>query len=226
MGELPREFTVTETGESFLLYDNRESMGQEGRILIFATKENLRILSKSRIWFVDGTFKTSPKIFLPIFTIHGLVHEHAFPMVYSFLENKQEIYYVAIFQAVKAMASAMRVNIAGRETVISDFELSIVNAVRLVFPRSQSRLCFFHLGQSTWRNVQEHGLQAAYINTDTPRNLNCHTPTFEFGIRSSWWHRWMFRRTDGYYSGRRLRNSRAVWKNLHSWRVRTGAPGR
>ena len=44
-------------------------------------------------------------------------------------------------------------------TVICDFELAIINSVREVFPTSNLRHCFFHLGQSGYRKVQSLGLQ-------------------------------------------------------------------
>ena len=126
LGELPRDFTVTDSGELFLLYDNKETMDGEGRILVFATKENLRILFKSRIWFVDGTFKTAPNISLQLFTIHGLYDkDYSFPLVYALLENKLELSYTAVLQAVKAIAKATGIHVLDPETVIADFEVAI-----------------------------------------------------------------------------------------------------
>ena len=41
-----------------------------GRIIVFATKENLRILfERSRTWYLDGTFKVTPGIFYQLFVI-------------------------------------------------------------------------------------------------------------------------------------------------------------
>jgi len=148
-------------------------MDGEGRILVFATKEYLRILFKSRIWFVDGTFKTAPDIFLQLFTIHGLYDkDYSFPLVYALLENKLELSYTAVLQAVKAIATATGIHVLDPETVIADFEVAIINAVKFVLPNANLRLCCYHLGQSMWRSVQEHGLQADYINTEKPEVKN------------------------------------------------------
>ena len=35
----------------------------EGRVIIFTTKENLQKLKASKMWFADGTFKPSPSFF-------------------------------------------------------------------------------------------------------------------------------------------------------------------
>jgi len=97
-----------------------------GRILVFATKEYLRILFKSRIWFVDGTFETAPDIFLQLFIIHGLYDkDYSFPLVYALLEKELELPYTAVLQAVKAMATATGIHVLDPETVIADFEVAI-----------------------------------------------------------------------------------------------------
>ena len=171
LGELLRDFTVTDSGELLLLYD-KNTMDGEGRILVFATKENLRTLFKSRIWFADGTFKTAPDIFLRLFTtFFACTTKTTFHscMPYALLENKLELSYTAVLQAVKAMTTAAGIHVLDPQTVIADFEVAIINAVKFELPNANLRLCFYHLGQSTWKSVQEHGLQADYINTKKNR---------------------------------------------------------
>lgn len=61
--KVPDKFQLTKTGEKFLVYDSfcDDDCGAGcGRILVFATRENLRLLFRSAIWFVDGTFKSAP----------------------------------------------------------------------------------------------------------------------------------------------------------------------
>ena len=73
--EIPTQFRKTIVGETFLLYYSYENENYTlrcGRILIFSTSENLRALFRSRIWFVDGTFKTAPTIFFSIIRYYGL----------------------------------------------------------------------------------------------------------------------------------------------------------
>ncbi|KAK3923874.1 RNA polymerase-associated protein RapA [Frankliniella fusca] len=90
------------------------------------------------------------------------------------------------------------------ETLVSDFELSIINAVKTVFPHSNIRLCFFHLGQSVYRKVQESGLQVAYANPDDREIKNgvhmllslAFVPVEDLEIghsttcRKTWWRSW------------------------------------
>lgn len=65
LGEIPTDFRNSLAGENFLLYNSFEMDEEDeyGRILIYATPENLRNLYKSHVWFVDGTFKSAPSIF-------------------------------------------------------------------------------------------------------------------------------------------------------------------
>ena len=72
--EIPDVYQKTLVGENFLLYDSYEDENYDlqcGRIIIFCTEENLRILIRSLTWFVDGTFSTVPSIFFQFFATLG-----------------------------------------------------------------------------------------------------------------------------------------------------------
>ncbi|KAJ8680978.1 hypothetical protein QAD02_016765 [Eretmocerus hayati] len=92
--DLPDQYTRTLAGENFLIHD---SGAGDGRILVFATRRNLELLARSPLWFFDGTFEASPRIFVQIFTILGICtraqgnnanvaenSESASPFVYAF----------------------------------------------------------------------------------------------------------------------------------------------
>lgn len=66
---LSDKYTVTFKGNRFLLHDNENN---ENRLLIFATEENLRVLSKCNEWYCDGTFGIVPNMFTQLYTIHGM----------------------------------------------------------------------------------------------------------------------------------------------------------
>ena len=81
LGDIPRRYRETLLGETFLLYDNGpanedsdvESAEEEedsGRVLVFSIRWNIvEVLCNSSIWFLDGIFKTAPRIFAQLFTI-------------------------------------------------------------------------------------------------------------------------------------------------------------
>jgi len=89
---LPDRYKVTLLNENFLLYDSgspdnevsrsedeeSDSAGESEhaeaahRVIVFATRRNIEFLCESPTWFLDGTFSTSPNLFVQIFTILGI----------------------------------------------------------------------------------------------------------------------------------------------------------
>ena len=88
-------------GEPFFLYDSRDEdetssddddeKEERPRVLVFAARRNLRLLAKSDTWFVDGTFKTAPSLFVQVFTVHGMFKDHALPFVYELLTGTNQV---------------------------------------------------------------------------------------------------------------------------------------
>ncbi|KAK7604825.1 hypothetical protein V9T40_006011 [Parthenolecanium corni] len=57
---------------------------------------------------------------------------------------------------------------------MTDFEKAIINACQGVYPDVSVSCCFFHLGQSVNRHVQQEDLQIAY-NDPVDRSINVFT---------------------------------------------------
>ena len=55
---LPERYQVTKAGEQFPNFDS--GVGDNERILIFATRQGIHFLSNNSQWFMDGTFKLCP----------------------------------------------------------------------------------------------------------------------------------------------------------------------
>lgn len=146
--------------------EEAEERRRRKRILIFGTRDCLRKLCASDTWLLDGTFKVSPTLFTQLFTIHGTFRGAAFPFVYALLPNKEQASYTTVLEVVLDKCKAARIRSPDPNTVVSDFEVGIINAVTTVFPDAELRLCFFHLGQSVYRHVQDAGLQVAYRDPD------------------------------------------------------------
>lgn len=66
--ELSEKYTVTKRGDNFLLYDNAL---ENDRLLIFGTKDNLRVLKNCSTFHCDGTFDVTPPGFNQLYTLHG-----------------------------------------------------------------------------------------------------------------------------------------------------------
>jgi len=196
---IPDMYQKTLLGEQFLLYDSRtdgsdrssseeededvpEGQGQPQarRVIVFATRKNIEFLCESPIWFVDGTFKTSPSIFAQIFTVMGLRRRVgseeavAIPLVYCLLSGKQKALYIEALEAVDRAVQQYRIDPCTPTKIMSDFEIAITNACKRVFPGTAVSGCFFHLGQSIYRKVQEVGLQVQY-NDRNDRSIKEYT---------------------------------------------------
>lgn len=57
--DIPDRFTKSLAGENFMLTNSIVNKGAANQchVIVFETRWNLKILSKSATWFVDGTFK-------------------------------------------------------------------------------------------------------------------------------------------------------------------------
>lgn len=179
LAEVPDKFKRTFLDEAFLLYDSRDDEDQDqddeprDRVLVFSTRRNIDLLCRSRTWFLDGTFKTSPSLFTQIFTILGLrrrrrniVHGYgeglAVPLVYALLTRKTTEQYAAVLRVVQRALDEYNLTQCDPKRFTCDFEKSILNACADVFPAVDMSCCFFHLSQSLYRRVQDSGLQVQY----------------------------------------------------------------
>lgn len=148
------QYKVTSEGKPFLLYD---SGAIENRILVFSTEDNLKALSKSNNWYVDGTFKTVPLIFNQLFMIHGIQENLSIPLVYALLPNKSTETYKNLFEQLKILSPDLHPT-----NVMSDFEQAIVNAVKSSFVGCRQHFCLFHLGQNVYWKLGAAGFKNNY----------------------------------------------------------------
>uniref|UniRef100_A0ABD2VWZ0 MULE transposase domain-containing protein n=1 Tax=Trichogramma kaykai TaxID=54128 RepID=A0ABD2VWZ0_9HYME len=169
--DIPDQFRKTKVGEPFLIYDSFEDENAAGtdRIIVFSTKENLSDLARSRIWYVDGTFKTAPSIFHQLFVIMGLTQQYVNGMelniallyVYALMKSKTQLSYAKVFEVTSSTAENLGIAVIPPEIIMCDFELSIIKAATTRFGLIV-RGCLFHLCQSIYRHVQSEGLQQKY----------------------------------------------------------------
>ncbi|XP_048488972.1 uncharacterized protein LOC125491334 [Plutella xylostella] len=163
--DVPSDYKSVE-GELFLAKDIE--YGNNNRLLLFCTKGNLKILRSSRIWILDGTFRTCPSIFSQIYSIHAIVGMDAetkktIPVVYCFLTDKAEESYMVLFRELVSYAAEFEYEL-NPQHIITDFEISMINVIRIQFPEANHSGCFFHLGQNVWRQIQKSGLVSRYGN--------------------------------------------------------------
>lgn len=71
------------------------------RIVIFGREDWLDHLSTLSTWYIDGTFKISPKIFSQVYVIMAKKFNGVHPIVYALLPNKQGPTYRRMFNMIK-----------------------------------------------------------------------------------------------------------------------------
>ena len=142
-------------GEEWLIYQNTRD---ENTCIILARKANLRKLKQSKVWYGDGTFDVSPKVFYQMYTIHSPVMGKILPMVYCLLSNKSSESYRQIFEVLN---NEMQGECAV-EKFRSDFEKAPIKEFLQVFPERSVEACFFHFAQANWCQIQRLGLSTLY----------------------------------------------------------------
>lgn len=177
LGDIPEEFKVTKNNKKFLCFDSyldedseddeddeaeEDQRRREKRILIYATKADLKILAASSTWYIDGTFDTAPDIFTQVLTIHGEYLGEVVPLVYALLPDKAQETYTRFMDGLLDACEKLHIRRPNPEVAILDFEKAVINVLMLFFVDAVVRLCLFHLKQSAFRKIQDLGLQAAY----------------------------------------------------------------
>ena len=79
---------VTKEGEIFLLFDTGED--PKNRIICFCKDWNLLKLLEADQWLANVTFRSSPKIFRQLWSIHAQFGERTLPMIYFLMTGKTQ----------------------------------------------------------------------------------------------------------------------------------------
>lgn len=127
----------------------------------------LRLACQSRHIWCDGTFKSVPRLFFQLYTVHGIVGSHVFPLVFCLCSRKTEETYTIIFNHLKEHARRLGLRFAP-DRVSMDFERASMNAVHNVLPEADCSGCLFHWAQNLMKKAGEFGLKAAYENPNHP----------------------------------------------------------
>ncbi|CAI6368946.1 unnamed protein product [Macrosiphum euphorbiae] len=104
--------------------------------ILFCNIKYIENIKNVRISGCDGTFKTVPKTIdeecYQLFTFHIKYKNISFPMVYALLTGKIEVIYKELFQYVRHVLPLQY----DKMTIITDYEISHINNIALVFPES------------------------------------------------------------------------------------------
>lgn len=146
--------------QQFLIAD--KSFNGNNRILMFTSISNMQLLSKSTVWFMDGTFKCCPSFLCQLFTIHAMMDENNIvPLVFGLMSNKSQNAYYEFFFEIFKYACENNIHLHPKY-IISDFEKASINAIKCFLPDVINKGCYFHFGQIIWRRIQTEKLQTKY----------------------------------------------------------------
>lgn len=123
-------------------------------------------LCDAAVWWMDGTFSSTPQIFEQLYTIHIKIHGEFMPHMWCLLPNKQMNTYVRLFHLIKREATLLQHDLNPRVVHI-DFELAVIGALRHEF-NIEPTGCLFHYCQSILRHLAANGLQGSYNNNNPP----------------------------------------------------------
>lgn len=125
-------------------------------MLVFTSKLSRKIIkgSSNHYWYGDGTFKSVPKPFYQLYTLHIDLNSDVnttslVPVVYALLPDKSKMTYTRFFHLIR---DVLGVTI---KTFKSDYEIAAMNAVKEVFPLVKVSGCYYHYQKAVWKKAKE-----------------------------------------------------------------------
>ncbi|XP_067660451.1 uncharacterized protein [Haliotis asinina] len=100
---LEGQFTTARDGRRFLLCED----GQEDKIIIFPTDEQMRCLAEADTLYMDGTFSCCPHLWNQLYTVHARIGYSMYPLVFALLPNRQQTTYTRMFTLLKTEVQQM-----------------------------------------------------------------------------------------------------------------------
>lgn len=151
--EVPQQF------RSFLLADYSHI---DMRILIFCSAKAKTIIPKTKHFFMDGTFKSSPQPFQQLFTIHGDLGSdtnniNVIALIYAFMTHRTEKAYSVLFNLIKAQIPEFH-----PIKVTVDYEEGVMKALQNMHVEVKG--CHYHFTNSLWRKARTLKLTKSKMN--------------------------------------------------------------
>ncbi|KAG0437066.1 hypothetical protein DMUE_3902 [Dictyocoela muelleri] len=152
LNDIPDFLKIDRLGRDFLRFD---SSTNDDRFIIFIYEDKLRRFNRAKSFLIDGTFKSVPRPFYQLLILQVPFLGRCFPFCYILMSGKTQIQYEAVFKKLKEIS---KIN---PEFIITDFEKGLANSAINIF-KCQNYFCYFHFGQTIWRNIQKFNLIKFY----------------------------------------------------------------
>lgn len=154
--EVPQGFKTTTTDQRFQLEMKSDNT------IVFVDDRGLDLLRRSPVWKLDGTYKSAPKGYQQVYTIHCRhpnINE-SIAVVHALMIKKRKRCYKELFEALRNVLGAEELTEftpAGvRRMALFDFESGAYRAFQAVFPEFKVKGCRFHFGQRILRHFDKH----------------------------------------------------------------------
>jgi hypothetical protein len=113
-------------------------------ILLFLTQCNARRLQQCQDLYIDGTFKSCPKPYYQLVTIHAKYQGRVMALAFYLMNGKEVGTYRRMLQQVKRKVRHITGHNLRPRRVICDFEISLIVALETELPTASVRGCYFH----------------------------------------------------------------------------------
>ena len=141
---IPSNYILSSNNDCLLLWDSGFSP-QTRRSFLFGTATNSSSASDAEHFIMDGTFKSAPRLFTQLFTVHGLFPDQwHLPLFYGLLPGKTTTLYKNLLEELDSWGPF------SPQSILLDYELAIHNAVAEVWPSVSSSILS---RQTWWRNT-------------------------------------------------------------------------
>ena len=140
------------------------------RILAYSSNKLLNLFSRCKRGSVDGTFKSSCKMWKQQFIIMLKHNKHWIPVVWGWLPVKMETSYNVIQFILKVFFHLVLERLReleipfNLEELVSDFELNIHKAIDEILPEVDVLGWFFHLAKAFKKKVDNKEMKRHYEN--------------------------------------------------------------
>ena len=147
-------------GENIVKGDAQLTDGR--RIILFSSKEHLKVLARARQILGDGTFRITPRQFYQTFIISAEVSSGVFvPAAFCLLPDKKKESYLSMFSLLNKALDLMGMELSA-EFFMSDFEIGIRDAFLTTFPGIEAKGCSFHFSKAILSKVGKSGFKGDY----------------------------------------------------------------
>ena len=157
-----------------------ELIQENKRIILLASREQIRVLATAPKIFADGTFKTCPALFAQLYVLKAeLSGGHRVVLMFALLPDKTEHTYSHMLRKIRTLVMAETGQVWSPRMIMTDFESGMIPALAQELPNSKHQGCFFHFTKALYNKIKEMGALTEFrANAGFQKNfyLKCALP--------------------------------------------------